>query len=220
MEAVGTEGAKRAARPPAVLLDDATGRVALWQSFVGAVEARVWMNSLLTGGDVRFQQCAVRVWGRHVAQPRLVAFVAATPALSYTYSGLCLHAEVWPSWLAVLCARVNDVLHTSFNSCLLNYYRNGRDHIGWHSDNERELGEDRCVAGVSLGARRRLLFKPRPGATTAGARRLEIALDSGSLYAMSGAVQGNYMHCVPKAAGVAGARVSLTFRRIIGATAP
>eukprot|EP01137_Pigoraptor_chileana_P004986 Opistho-2@2763 len=99
---------------------------------------------------------------------------------------------------------------TTFNSCLLNEYRNGSQYIGFHADDEKDLGENRMVATVSLGGARDFVLKPKK---SEGEKTTKILLESGSLVVMAGECQRLYHHSIPKRAS-AEYRVSLTFRRL------
>jgi len=90
---------------------------------------------------------------------------------------------------------------------LANAYRNGADSMGWHADNEPELGQQPVIASISLGAERRFLIRPgRKG------RSSPIMLEHGSLLLMSGDSQDGYQHCVPKTSPKEGLRINLTYR--------
>jgi len=107
-------------------------------------------------------------------------------------------------------ARVQEVTGHEFNSVLLNLYRDGRDGMGWHADDEPELGREPVIASLSLGCAR--LFKLRH-------RRhrnqvCTIALQHGDLLLMAGGTQHNYVHAVPKTARPMGERINLTLRRV------
>ena len=108
--------------------------------------------------------------------------------------------------------KVESRLNCRFNSVLANLYRNGADSMGWHSDDEPELGEEPIIASVSLGAVRRFLLRQRKNKDMPAR---EIALAHGSLLWMSGPTQSNWQHRVPKSAGLLEARINLTFRRIL-----
>ena len=95
-----------------------------------------------------------------------------------------------------------------FNSVLANLYRDGRDAMGWHSDDEPELGSAPVIASVSLGATRRFVLKHRRDA----ARKLVLELAPGSLLVMAGDTQRNYRHALPRTARPVGERINLTFR--------
>jgi alkylated DNA repair dioxygenase AlkB len=94
---------------------------------------------------------------------------------------------------------------------LANLYRDGRDSMGWHSDDEPELGPTPTIASVSLGARRRFVLRHKRKAAPA----VELALESGSLLVMSGTTQRFWKHAVPKSATLGEARINLTFRLIV-----
>jgi alkylated DNA repair dioxygenase AlkB len=98
---------------------------------------------------------------------------------------------------------------TAFNSVLLNYYRDGRDAMGWHSDDEPELGPQPVIASVSIGGVRRFLLRPRSGGASSA-----IALAHGSLLLMHGDTQKNYQHSLPRTAKPVDGRINLTFRKI------
>ncbi|HBK45083.1 MAG TPA: alpha-ketoglutarate-dependent dioxygenase AlkB, partial [Xanthomonadaceae bacterium] len=98
-----------------------------------------------------------------------------------------------------------------FNSVLANRYRDGRDAMGWHSDDEPELGPQPLIASLSLGAARRFAFRHRSDP----ALRLALTLGHGDLLLMAGATQSHYRHALPRTARPVGERVNLTFRRIV-----
>jgi alkylated DNA repair dioxygenase AlkB len=108
-------------------------------------------------------------------------------------------------------ARCEDFAQAPFNSVLLNYYRNGQDSMGWHQDNEPELGAHPVIASVSFGATRRfqLRHKKRRDLDT-----ITLELAPGSLLLMRGTTQHYWKHQVPKTTQSIGARINLTFRFI------
>ena len=106
---------------------------------------------------------------------------------------------------------ISDAAGERFNSVLANLYRDGRDGMGWHSDDEPELGGQPVIASLSLGATRRFVLKHRHDPE----RKLAIELPAGSLLVMAGDTQRNYRHALPKTARPIGARINLTFRRIL-----
>ncbi|GAA3354492.1 hypothetical protein GCM10020366_11330 [Saccharopolyspora gregorii] len=83
--------------------------------------------------------------------------------------------------------------------------------MGWHSDDEPELGEEPVIAALSLGAERRLRFRHKSSKETVAKD-----LEHGSLLVMRGKTQQCWQHCVAKTKKVASPRVSLTFRRMVG----
>jgi alkylated DNA repair dioxygenase AlkB len=106
---------------------------------------------------------------------------------------------------------VARITGAAFNAVLLNLYRTGRDGMGWHADDEPELGLDPVIASVSLGATRRFCLRHRRRKSL----RLDLALAHGSLLCMSGATQHNWVHALPKTGAMTGERINLTFRRVI-----
>lgn len=161
--------------------------------------------------ELNWRQMPIRLFGRWIEQPRLVDFYA-DPGLTYRYSGLSLTGSGWPEALEDMRRAVSAVAGLSFNSVLCNLYRDGRDYMGWHADDESELGTNPCIASVSLGAERRFLLRPSRG--TAETKQ-ELLLASGSLLLMSGQLQHHWQHQLPKALRVRDGRINLTFRRIL-----
>ncbi|MFP4207525.1 MAG: alpha-ketoglutarate-dependent dioxygenase AlkB family protein [Wenzhouxiangella sp.] len=159
--------------------------------------------------NLDWQQQPVRLFGRSIPQPRMTAF-HGDPGVVYRYSGLSLNACRWSDELDQLRHLVQECSGERFNSVLCNLYRDGRDYMGWHADDEPELGPDPVVASLSFGAHRRFLLKRRDGSGD----RLELILESGSLLIMGGDLQRHWLHQLPRALRVRSARINLTFRRI------
>jgi alkylated DNA repair dioxygenase AlkB len=155
--------------------------------------------------DVPWKQ-EVASFGR--AFPRLTSYYA-DPGVVYRYSGVEHPALPWPECLGELRRRVEGAAGAPFNSLLLNYYRDGNDSIGYHSDAEPELGLNPVVPSVSLGATRRFLLKHR---RTKELRTFD--LTHGSLLIMAGTTQHHWLHSVPKTKMPVGERINLTFRNI------
>ena len=160
------------------------------------------------GGELAWEQREIVLFGKRVMQPRLVAW-AGEPA--YRYSGQTLEPRPFVAGLDELLHEVGAAAHSRFNHILCNRYRSGGDSMGFHADDERELGPDPIVAILSLGAVRRLGLKPRKR-KAAPARCYQ--LGHGSLLVMGGSCQRHWLHGVPRAAGQVGERISLTFRWI------
>ncbi len=159
--------------------------------------------------ELDWQRYVIRVFGRSVRQPRLTAW-CADPGVSYSYSGLKLSSSPWHPSLRVLRRRLEQSLGAAFNSVLANAYRDGGESMGWHADDEPELGEFPCIASVSLGAERWMLVRPKIGGPS---RRLD--LEHGSLLVMQGRSQADWMHSVPRTRKPLGLRINLTFRRVL-----
>lgn len=156
------------------------------------------------------------VWGKKYAQPRLIAWFGS-PGQSYTYSGISMEPLPWtPLLLRLREAVMQAAGGPEFNSVLLNYYRDHRDSMGFHSDDEPELGPRPVIASLSLGEERVLVFKHR---SDAALRPVRVPLGSGSLLMMAGDTQRNWRHGIEKLSRPCGARVNLTFR-VINALRP
>jgi alkylated DNA repair dioxygenase AlkB len=144
--------------------------------------------------------------------PRLTAY-HADAGVTYRYSGVEHQAAPWPDYLVEIRRRVEEVAEAPFNSLLLNYYRDGQDSIGWHADDEPELGTNPVVPSVSLGATRRFIL--RHNRTK---ERLPFELSHGSLLIMAGTTQHHWRHAVPKTDRPVGERINLTFRHILSSS--
>lgn len=143
-------------------------------------------------------------------QPRKIAFQGDT-GISYVYSGDVYRAEPWHADVAALRTEIERETGCRFNSVLLNLYRDGRDSMGWHSDDETELGPCPTIASVSLGAERRFVLRSR----TDKQKKIEIKPASGSLMIMRGDLQHFWQHALPKTALDVQPRINLTFREIV-----
>ncbi|WP_426194829.1 alpha-ketoglutarate-dependent dioxygenase AlkB family protein [Massilia sp. DWR3-1-1] len=149
---------------------------------------------------------SITLWGKQFLQPRLSAWYGEA---AYRYSGLTLAPQPFTALQQEIRAAVEAATGCTFNSVLLNYYRDGRDSMGMHSDDEAELGPAPAIASVSFGAERTFhLHHKRSG------ERVRLQLADGSLLLMAGQLQRHWRHGINKSAKALGARVNLTFRRI------
>jgi alkylated DNA repair dioxygenase AlkB len=164
--------------------------------------------------ELAWEVHAVRIFGRVIPAPRLSAW-HGNPGARYTYSGLTLAPRPWTPALAEVRAAVEQAVGLRFDAALANLYRDGADGMGWHSDDEPELGPAPVIASVSLGAVRRFVLRHRRRAHPA----LALPLAHGSLLVMQGETQRNWRHALPKVTAKGGAavgpRINLTFRRIL-----
>jgi len=151
----------------------------------------------------------IRLFGRSVDSPRLSAWIGDADAV-YRYSGTDFLPHPWTPALSDLRSRLQVTLGVPFNSVLANLYRDGRDAMGWHSDDEPELGPAPVIASVSLGGVRRFLFKHKQDP----ALRAAFELPHGSLLVMAGETQRHYRHALPRTVKPVAPRINLTFRWI------
>ena len=164
---------------------------------------------------IAWETHVIRIFGRQVPSPRLSCWIG-DPGASYVYSGTRFDPHPWPAPLQALRNQVEQVCGGRFNSVLANLYRDGRDSMGWHSDDEPELGLIPLIASVSLGATRRFRLRRRRarGEPVQPRDTHVIVLEHGSLLRMAGTTQRHYRHELPKARAVTGPRLNLTFRQI------
>lgn len=160
--------------------------------------------------DIPWEIHRIRLFSREVDSPRLSCWIG-DPDAAYTYSGTRFVPRPWPQPLLPVRERLSRELGTGFNSVLANLYRNGSDSMGWHSDSEAELGPQPAIASLSLGATRRFVLKQRRDPSV----KLAVELPPGSLLLMRGDTQTHYRHALPRTAKPVGARINLTFRRIV-----
>jgi alkylated DNA repair dioxygenase AlkB len=161
--------------------------------------------------EIAWQSEEVVMWGRRVPQPRLTAWYGDAGA-SYAYSGLQLDPLLWTPLLLDIKRRIEEAAGSTFNSVLLNHYRDHHDSIGFHSDDEPELGKQPVIASLSLGEERTFILKhKKPRA----AKPIHLRLASGSLLLMRGDTQHCWRHGILKESRPCGPRVNLTFRTII-----
>lgn len=185
---------------------DHGGFAEYFAGWLTAVEATALMERLLA--ELQWEAREIVLWGRRMLQPRLIAWAGSVP---YRYSGQTLEPREFRAGLGELLARVDAFTGIAFNHALVNRYRDGRDSMGFHADDEPELGENPVLAAVSLGAARRFVIASRrkPKATRT------LILEHGSLLVMGGAMQHHYRHGVPKEPAVVGERINVTFRRLL-----
>ena len=187
------------------------GEVSYCPDFLESAEADRALEALLARRD--WERLRGRIFGREVELPRWTAWWGDRGA-RYQYSGLTHVARGWPAFVEALRDRLQAEIGVCFNSVLANRYRDGHEYMGWHSDDERELGDCPVIASLSFGAERRFLMRHR------SRKDLEIAewvLGHGSLLLMAGDTQRHWKHRLPPMARCKAERVNLTFRQVRGA---
>ena len=170
-------------------------------------ECSKYLGELLTG--ITWRQEPIVIFGKSVMQPRLTAWQGDS-GISYRYSGIRMEPTPWNPVVLELKARVEAVTGFRFNSALFNQYRHEKDSMGWHRDDEKELGPHPVIASVSFGETRRFLFRHYFEKSL----KKEIFLTSGSLLLMSGETQTYWEHAITKQTQPVGPRINITFRTI------
>ena len=170
-------------------------------------QANVYYQKLME--TVNWKNDEVVIFGKHIITKRKVAWYGDTN-FTYTYSNTTKQATVWTTELLALKVLVEEKCKTTFNSCLLNLYHNGTEGMGWHSDDEKSLQNECTIASLSLGAERKFLLKHKTTKQT-----VTVNLHTGSLLAMKGSTQTNWVHSLPKTTKVNTPRINLTFRSMV-----
>ena len=161
--------------------------------------------------SIPWDQNKIKFYGKESLVPRLESWHGDS-GMSYNYSGITMHAKPWTDELLEIKQSIEPFAKTSFNSVLINFYRDGKDRVAWHSDDEKELGKNPVIGSVSLGAKRK--FKLRHKRYKENLLKHEIFLGNGSFLLMAGPTQHNWMHEIPRTAKPIGPRINLTFRVI------
>ena len=186
----------------------AGGGLRYWPAYWRAADADDIHQTLVR--DVVWRQQTIRMFGKPILEPRLSAWYG-DPLAVYRYSGATRHPLPWTTTLDAIRAKSVSATNLELNACLANLYRDGQDSMGWHSDDERELGDRPIVVSASFGAPRRFCLRHRTSK-----ERFELTLGHGSLLVMEAGTQTDWKHAVPKTKKEIGSRVNLTFRRIVG----
>jgi alkylated DNA repair dioxygenase AlkB len=159
---------------------------------------------------VDWKQETTLLYGRQVALPRLTAWYG-DEGRAYTYSKIKMEPQPWISILTSIKLQIEEISRALFNSVLLNLYRDGKDSISWHSDDEPELGENPVIASVTFGSTRRFMFRHKYKKEL----KFSIELNSGSLLLMKGNTQQYWQHQIPKTNKLVQPRINLTLRKIM-----
>lgn len=147
--------------------------------------------------------------GRRVMQPREIAYMADN-GLHYTYSKTQLNPVPFPKEVMSIKQEAERLAGSAFNCCLLNQYRDGKDNLGWHSDNEALFGRNPTIASVSFGAKRDFVLRRNADHS----EKWKCSLGGGDVLIMKGKTQSEWMHSIPKRSSC-GPRINLTFRYIV-----
>ena len=174
---------------------------------INSEEAACFFETFLN--TVEWKPDEARFYGKHYITKRKAAWYGDSNFM-YSYSGTTKQALPWTTELLELKSTVEKFSGTRFNSCLLNLYHNGDEGMAWHSDDEKVLGKNTCIASMSLGAERKFSLKHK---TTK--ENISVILENGSLLVMKGTTQSNWWHSLPKTKKVTSPRINLTFRTIV-----
>lgn len=192
---------------PSKTLCDIDGRVDYYSAFFTKDESLEYFGFLEKG--LNWQHEEFRMFGKLIKMRRKSAWYANNEE-AYTYAGLKRIANPWTQELKRIKDKINNAFGMSFNSCLANYYHDGNDGMGFHSDNEKEMNPDSPIVSISFGAPRMMKFKHRNGQLTK-----EHVLENGSAVNMIPPLQDYWKHAIPKSKKITEPRINLTFRQIL-----
>jgi alkylated DNA repair dioxygenase AlkB len=111
--------------------------------------------------ELPWQQNEIRVFGKIHQEPRLTCWFGP----SYKYSSIQWEEAPIPNILTPLTEQIAGIANFSFNAVLANYYRDGTDSMGWHSDNEPEM-DISLIASASFGVKRSFRFRNKMSGQT------------------------------------------------------
>lgn len=175
-------------------------------------DATALYNTLLN--ELPWQSDIVTLFGKTHITTRKIVWMGDTDA-DYQYSGHVRQTVPWSDIVFHVKQKIEQGLAeigvtANFNTCLLNYYPSGADGMGYHADDEKELGHQPVIASLSLGATRKFVFKHKKTQD-----KVELHLESGQLVVMHGDTQTFWKHTITKTKTVDTGRISLTFRHML-----
>ena len=183
----------------------ATSSLQYLPDFISAQESQALVALWIA--ELDWVRSEISLFGRKVAIPRLNTWYGDRP---YSYSGTHFEAKAWTPELSEIREKIEDYSGLQFNSVLINWYRDGQDCMGWHSDNEASLGKNPQIASVSLGECRKFVLREIKDKKN----KRSIMLDNGSLLLMLGETQTLWQHSLPRTKAPLECRINLTFRLI------
>ncbi len=189
-------------------MTDQDGNVILYPNFFSQQDSYYFFCELYA--QIQWRQEVIQLFGKKHLLPRLTAWYADAGKY-YTYSGIRQDPQPWIPTLQLIKSQVEQISEITFNSVLINLYRQGKDSMSWHSDDEPELGKNPVIASVSLGETRRFCLRHK----FCKDRKVTVELPSGSLLLMQGETQHFWQHQIPKTSRRVKPRINLTFRVIL-----
>jgi alkylated DNA repair dioxygenase AlkB len=160
--------------------------------------------------NIQWKQEPVKIMGQEIMQPRLTAWYG-DEGKAYSYTGITMHPLAWTDELLVIKNSIEIASGQTFNSALLNFYRDGNDSVGWHRDNERSLGANPVIGSVSFGTPRTFHLRHYQDKNL----KEKIILTNGSFLLMAGNTQHHWLHSIPKEPSIHTGRINITFRKIV-----
>ena len=182
-------------------------KIRIEEDFFNSIDSNKLLKKLIS--KLPWESMIIKMFGKDTKIPRLQCWIG-DEGCEYRYSGKQLNRQIWSQDLIMIRKKIYKELKIDFNSVLANYYRDGKDSMGWHSDDEKELGPDPTIASISFGSERDLVFRNKITKET-----IAIPQTNGCLILIDGETQRNWQHSIKKTQKVIGPRINLTFRNII-----
>lgn len=199
-------------KPEMLRLDMPDADVCVFPAWLPEEEANNAIETLYA--ELPWEQPEILIAGQTHLIPRMQVW-CGNPGAAMRYSGRTFYPRPWHPLVSRIRERLEREYETGFNSALINLYRNGRDSVSWHADDEKELGPAPVIASLSLGATRLFKFKSKKITDLRGrAEARQLILKNGDLVIMRGGTQKHWLHCVPKCDISTPRRINLTFRVI------
>ena len=180
------------------------GEYIFYPNFFSKPESDSLLKNLRS--NIIWKQESMNMYGKKIDFPRLTAWYGNNDK-AYSFSGITLQPLSWTSEILTIKSKIEPVAKTKFNSVLLNLYRDGNDSISWHTDAEKELGNNPVIASVNFGATRKFQLRH-----IKKKEKLEFELTHGSFLIMQGELQHFWQHQIPKKSKVVSERINLIFR--------
>ena len=200
---------EEASREKIIHFDLPDADVILYEDLFTKKEAETLQKNLIE--KIQWRQDKIKMFGKLLDQPRLTAFYGDANK-PYSYSGIMMAPVDWNEDLLFIKNRIEKFVNIRFTSVLLNYYRDGKDSMGWHADDEKELGQNPIIGSVSFGETRNFQMRHK---TQKEIKKVDIPLSNGSFLLMKGATQHFWQHQIPKTSRELSSRINLTFRVIL-----
>ena len=165
--------------------------IKIFNHLFSSEESSLFFQRLLD--QIEWKQETITMWGKKRTLRRRVAWYG-DPGKNYAYSGNSLTPKAWNENLMLIKEKIETVSTIRFNSVLLNDYEDGNVGMGWHSDDEKELGKNPIIGSVSFGVDRDFYLKPK---IKPSKERVRISASNGSLILMTGSTQHHWLHSLP-----------------------
>ena len=163
-------------------------KIRIEEGFFNTIDSDALLKNFIT--KLPWESMTIKMFGRDTKIPRLQCWIG-DKGCEYRYSGKQLNRRAWNQDLIMIRKRIFEKFKIDFNSVLANYYRDGKDSMGWHADDEKELGPNPTIASISFGSERDLVFRNKISRET-----LTVPQTNGCLILIDGETQKNWQHSI------------------------